>query len=126
MFRRLNKCKAWYNHIFIGDGHSSSNNRYELFQLQSYSARVLQAIYDCKYDSWHISLNERYYLYSRTTIQHIYKFIREFDIPITSLAEIRDNCIPITPDVSVYYITDKDSDIEVSIYSDSAFKKIWR
>lgn len=125
MFSRLNKCKAWFNHCLIGDG-SNSPNRYELLQLQSYNARVLQAIYDNKYDSWHIALNDKYYMYSPTTIQHIYKFIKRFDIPITSLAEIRDKCIPVTPDVSVYYITDRDSDIKVSVYSDSAFNRIWR
>lgn len=123
MFSRLNKCKAYYNHCLYG---GDSGVRFELFQLISYDAKVLQAVYDAKYDSWHIWLNARYYMYSPTTIQHVYKFVRRFQIPITSLVEIRDGCIGITPDVSVYYVTDADSDIEISIYSDKEFNRIWR
>lgn len=121
MFKRLNKCKAYYNHCVYG---GDSGVRYELFQLVSYNAKVIQAIYDAKYDSWHIWFNERYYMYSRTTIQHIYKFIRYFQIPITSLVEIRDNCMSVTPDVSVYY--DKKCDINISICNEDAFNRNWR
>ena len=120
MFSRLNKCKAYYNHRFY------EGTRLELFQLISYDAKVMQAIYDAKYDSWHIWLNDKYYMYSRTTIQHIYKFIKKFRIPITSLVDVRDKCVNITPDVSVYYITDRYCDIEISVYSDSEFNRIWR
>ena len=116
MFKQLNRCKAEYNVIMVDEC--------IIYQLISYNARVMQAIYNRKYDNWHIALNERYYMYSPTTIQHVYKFIAKCDIPHFYLSYVRDNAHGITSDVSVLY--DSLRDIEISVYSDKAFNRIWR
>ena len=124
-WKRLNKCKAHYRIMTFDDDIYNVESRWTVYQLVSYETKIMQCIYDSKYDKWSVDCSP-YITTSRTTIMHVYKFLRNVvEMPMSEgIAYIRDTRHGITPELSMWF--DSVFDVEWSFWSNDAFGRVWR
>ena len=126
-FTRFHKCNAQDARFGITyDGSHFTPVRFEVWQFVSYNTEIMQVVYDTKYDSWTVAINERIYDYSPTTSRQINRWIREhsYEFPFTpyDIDMALQECHGITPDVA----TVTNDNVTYDIRSYDSLMNVWR